>query len=151
VRETEIQRLLDGLAEIGDALDLKVFTAGDGIALLDWRSQRHELLTVWAHAEGVDIRLGASIHTLVTVDGESEVDDLLDLLRRVVVEGTWFETYVVDPLTGDVESLSWRLGVGRGTSYGVQAPAHHRASGTRIFHRGRPWGRRGKRSATPLP
>lgn len=146
-----MQRLLGGLTAIGDALDLKVFTAGDGIALLDWRSQRHELLTVWVHAEGVDIRLGASIHTLVTAETPEEVDDLLALLRRVVVEGTWFETYVVDPQTGEAESLSWRLGVGRGTSYGVQAPAHQRAGGTKIYHRGRPWGRRGKRSATPLP
>jgi hypothetical protein len=136
-----VRQLVQGLVVIGESRDLQVFTAGDGAALLDWTAPEHRVMTVWMHGRGVEIRVGATVHALVAVEGPEDVDWLLQVLRRVVVAGAWFETYVVDPATARPVPLGWRLGVGTSRSISSPTAARKPTAGVRVHRTGEPWGR----------
>ncbi|MFL6157770.1 MAG: hypothetical protein ACJ72D_16870 [Marmoricola sp.] len=147
--DNNTQQLLDGLARIGDELDLQVFTAPRGITLLDRRSAAHRSLSVSTGENAAEVRLGASVHAVIPLTDEGGVPWLLELLRRVLVDGSWYETYAVDPARGVVEVLSWRLGIGSTHSFSSPSTARPASSGTRIHHQGRPWGPRSKHASEP--
>lgn len=132
-------RLVDGLERIGRSLYLQVFTAPNGIALLDWVPDEHRVLTVWVHGEGADLRLGTAVHTVIPLVDEDQVDELLATLRRALTFGAWHETFLIDPQTGEVESLAWQLGPGVGPHSGPRA-ARPPGDGLRVHRRGSRWG-----------
>lgn len=133
-------RLVDGLEAIGRSLYLQVFTAVNGIALLDWVPDEHRVLTVWVHSGGADLRIGSSVHTLVPVDTERQVDELLGVLEQVLVHGTWHETFSLNQRTGTVEPLTWRLGSGTRGVHSLPSAARPAIEGLRVRRQGRRWG-----------
>lgn len=134
------KQLLDGLETIGRSLYLQVFTASNGIALLDWVPQEHRVLTLWVHHEGVDLRMGSSLHTVITLVDEDHVDELLTTLRRALLFGTWNETFLLDPQTGSVQSLSWQLGPGVDNPHHGPRAASPPDGGVRVRRLGTRWG-----------
>lgn len=138
------QRLVDGLEEVGRSLYLQVFTAPNGIALLDWVPDHHQVLTVWVHDEGADLRVGTSIHTVIPLTDLDQVDELVDAVRRALTEGAWHETFVLDPTSGEVDPLTWRLGTGPGAPHSRAGMARPPADGVRVRRQGTPWGPTGQ-------
>ncbi|MCX6396689.1 MAG: hypothetical protein NTV23_09400 [Propionibacteriales bacterium] len=140
MKQSLTQRLVDGLEEIGRSLYLQVFTAPNGIALLDWVPQEHRALTVWVHDAGADLRLGRSVHAVLPIVDAAGVDALLAVLRQALVEGSWYETYVVDEASGEATALSWRVGSGAGALRSGPGSARPAADSPRVRRPGVRWG-----------
>lgn len=133
-------RLIDGLEEIGRSLYLQVFTAVNGIALLDWVPEEHRVLSVWVHGGGADLRIGSSIHTVVPVTTSHQVDELVAVLEQVLVQGAWHETFSLHQRTGVLEPLTWRLGSGIRGVHSLPSAARPATEGVRVRRQGARWG-----------
>lgn len=139
VNPNNVRLLVKGLVEIGDRLDLQIFTSSNGAALLDWSATEHRVLTVWAHESGAELRAGASVHALLPLEGPTDLARVLGLVEQVVT-GSWFETYVVDPRTGEVDPLRWQIGNGSLPSLGSPGGARQPSDDARIHRQGVRWG-----------